>query len=203
MILRLALSFDPSNAGAHAGLIRYFADTGQFTEASAELDRTVRDNPTNNSVLAIAVYQLPYLGRPEEGVAMADLALRLDPRMPPVTLGMLMSSYFFGRRFERVIELSDQIPDETRDFGSRFNRAASYAFLGRTEDAERAKADLTAKSGEQVWEKWSNEGEVFARTNERDLEIEGFRKLGLRICATDEELKKFENPKRLPECVKA
>ncbi len=137
--LRLALSFDPSNAGAHAGLIRYFADTGQFTEASAELDRTVRDNPTNNSVLAIAVYQLPYLGRPEEGVAMADLALRLDPRMPPVTLGMLMSSYFFGRKFERVIELSDQIPDETRDFGSRLNRAASYAFLGalRTQSAPR------------------------------------------------------------------
>ena len=47
-----------------------------------------------------------------------------------------------------------------------------------------------------------NEGDVFARTIERDLEREAFRKLGFRICATEEELKKFDNPKRLPECVK-
>ena len=29
----------------------------------------------------------------------------------------------------------------------------------------------------------------------------GVSQVGLRICATEEELKKFENPKRLPECV--
>ena len=50
---------------------------------------------------------------------------------------------------------------------------------------------------------WFNEGDVYARTNEQDIEREGFRKLGLRICATDEELKKYENPKRLPECVRS
>jgi hypothetical protein len=43
---------------------------------------------------------------------------------------------------------------------------------------------------------------VFARTKEEDVYREAFGKLGLRICATDEELKKFDNPKRLPECVK-
>ena len=41
-----------------------------------------------------------------------------------------------------------------------------------------------------------------ARSTEQDIYREGFRKLGLRICATDEELKKFDAPKRLPECVK-
>ena len=131
---------------------------------------------------------------------MADLTLRLDPQMPPVKLGNLMSAYFFGRKFERVIELSDQIPQEINY--NRFFRAASYAFLGRAEDAERAKADLIAKNGEQVMEIWFNEGDAFARTSEQDIEREGFRKLGLRICATEEELKKFDNPKRLPECVK-
>ena len=133
---------------------------------------------------------------------MADLVLRLDPQMPRARLGTLVSAYFFGRKFERAIEMSDQIPEESRDKFTRFFRAASYAFLGRAEDAERAKADLIAKNGEQVMEIWFNEGEVFARTNEQDLEREGFRKLGLRICATEEELKKFDNPKRLPECVK-
>jgi TolB-like protein len=200
--LRLALALDPPNADAHAGLIRYFADKGQWAETSAEIDRSVRDNPTNNMVLSFAAQQMPYLGRPEEGVAMADLVLRLDPQMPPGRRSTLIPAYLFGRKFERVIELSDQIPEESRDRVTLLLRAASFAFLGRVEDAQRAKADLIAKKGEQVMEIWFNEGEVFARTTEQELEREAFRKLGLRICATEEELKKFDNPKRLPECVK-
>ena len=200
--LSLALALDPSNAGAHAGLIKYIADMGQWAELSAEVDRAVHDNPTNNLVLSNAASQLPYAGRSEDSVGMADLVLRLDPQMPRPRLGFLVTAYFFGREFERAIVLSDQIPEESRGKFTRFFQAASYAFLGRQEDADRAKADLIAKNGEQVLEIWVNTGEVFARTIEHDLEIEGFRKLGLRICATEEELKKFDKPKRLPECVK-
>jgi TolB-like protein/class 3 adenylate cyclase len=200
--LRLALTLDSSNAEAHAGLIRYFADKGQWTELSAEIDRSVHDNPTNNLVLSVAAQQLPALGRPEEGVAMADLVLRLDPQMPPGRRLALLTPYFFGRRFERIIEITEQTPEESRNKFDRLFQAASYAFLGRAEDAKRAKGDLIAKNGEQVMEIWFNQGEVFARTIEQDFEREAFTKLGLRICATEEELKKFDNPKRLPECLK-
>jgi adenylate cyclase len=200
--LREALALDPSNAAAHAGLIKYFADMGRWAELSDEIDRALHDNPTNNLVLSNAAAQLPYAGRSEEGVAMADLVLRLDPQMPRPRLGFLVAPYFFGRKFERVIAVDDQIPEESKNKFNRFFRAASYAFLDRAEDAERAKANLIAKDGEQVMEIWFNTGEVFARRNEQDLEREGFRKLGLRICATEEELKKYDNPKRLPECAK-
>jgi tetratricopeptide (TPR) repeat protein len=200
--MRLALALDPSLYSAHAGLITYFAGMGQWAELAAEIDRAVRDNPTNTLVLMTAATQLPYMGRPEEGVAMADLVLRLDPQMPGSWRRSLAFPYFFARKFERVVELTDQIPEESRDKFNRFLRAASYAFLGRAEDAVRAKADLIAKDGEQVMEMWFNDGEVFARTSEQDIEREAFRKLGFRICATEGELKKFDNPKRLPECVK-
>jgi tetratricopeptide (TPR) repeat protein len=201
--LRQALALDPSYPPAHAALMRYFADKGQWAELSAEIDRTVRDNPTNNVVLTLAAEQLPSLGRPEEAVAMADLVLRLDPQFLPTRRGMLSYVYFMGHKFERSIEEGDQIPEESRNRFVRFYQAASYAFLGRAEDAERAKADLIAKNGEQVLEIWFNEGDSFARTNERDLEREAFRKLGFSVCATEDELKKFDNPKRLPECVKS
>ena len=201
--LRKALALDSSNADAQAGMILFFALEGSFGETSVAIDRALRDNPTNNLVLAVASSQLPYLGRPEEGAAMADLALRLDPQTPVSRRGLLVLPFFFDRKFERVIAVSDQIPADHRDAWSQLFRAASYAFLGRAEDAERNKTDLIAKHGEQVMETWFNEGELFARTIEQDLEREAFRKLGFRICATDEELKKFDNPKRLPECVKA
>ena len=200
--LRIALALDPSYPPAHAALMRYFADKGQWAELTAEIDRTVRDNPTNNVVLTLAAQQMPALGRPEEGVAMADLILRLDPQFLPTRRGMLSYIYFMGRKFERAIEEGDQIPEESRNRFDRFYEAAAYALLGRLEDLERAKADLVAKNGAPVEELWLNEGDVFARTIERDLEREAFRKLGFRICATEEELKKFDNPKRLPECVK-
>jgi tetratricopeptide (TPR) repeat protein len=200
--MRLALALDPSNYSAEAGLIFYFANKGQWAELSAAIDRALRDHPRNTLVLQNVAINLPYAGRPEDGVSTADLVLRLDPQMPRFYLNGLSAVYFFGRKFERGIELSDQIPEEARDKWSLLFRAASYAFLGRAEDAERAKADLIAKKGEQVMEIWFNEGEMFARTSEQDMEREAFRKLGLRICATEEELKKFDNPKRLPECVK-
>ena len=126
--LRLALTLDSSNAEAHAGLIRYFADKGQWTELSAEIDRSVHDNPTNNLVLSVAAQQLPALGRPEEGVAMADLVLRLDPQMPPGRRLALLTPYFFGRRFERIIEITEQTPGESRNKFDRLYQAASYAF---------------------------------------------------------------------------
>jgi hypothetical protein len=175
---------------------------GRWAETSAEIDRALRDNPANTLVLSVSAAQLPYLGQPAESVAMADLVLRLDPQLTPGRRGQLLRSYFFGRKFERVLEVSDQIPVESWDNFHRFAKAASFAFLGRADAAERAKADLIAKDGEQVMEMWFNDGEVFARTDEQDIEREGFRKLGLRICATEEELKKFANPQRLPECIK-
>jgi tetratricopeptide (TPR) repeat protein len=196
------LQLDPSNPDAQIGLAACFGQQGRWAELSAQIDRAVHLNPTNILVLANAANYLAYLGRPEEAVAMADLALRLDPQMPPSRRDLLDGAYFFGRKFERAIEQVEQLPDESREKFDRFFLAASYAFLGRTEDAERAKADLIAKNGAPVLEQFHNEGEVFARTQEMDVYRDGFRRLGFRICATDEELKKYENPKRLPECVK-
>ena len=157
--LRLALALDPSYPPAHAALIRYFGDKGQWAELSAEIDGTLRDNPTNNVVLTLAAQQMPALGRPEEGVAMADLILRLDPQFLPTRRGMLSFIYFMGRKFERSVEEGDQIPELSRNRFDRFYQAASYAFLGRAKEAEHAKADLLAKNGEQVLEIWFNEGE--------------------------------------------
>jgi adenylate cyclase len=200
--MRRAQALDPSDYSAHAGMMMYFGDMGQWTELTAEIDRALEDHPRNTVVLWGAATLLPFLGRPEEGVATADLVFRLDPQMPRGFFENLLWPYFFGRKFERVIEVSDQIPEENRSRDVRFLRAASYAFLGRAEDAERAKADL-AKNDELVMERRWNEDWVTARANEQDLFREAFRKLGLRICATDEELKKYASPKRLPECVKS
>ena len=73
--LRLALALDPSNADAHAGLIRYFGDKGQWAELSAEIDRAVRDNPTNNLVLSSCRRAAPLPGTTGRGRRHGGLGL--------------------------------------------------------------------------------------------------------------------------------
>jgi hypothetical protein len=79
----------------------------------------------------------------------------------------------------------------------------SYAYLDQTKEAEAAKAAYITRYGETSIEQWLNEGVVYLRQQEQDVFVDGYRKLGLPICAPDEYLAKIVNPKRLPECVKA
>ena len=51
--------------------------------------------PGQYVVLSVSAGQLPYLGRPEEGVAMADLVLRLDPQLTPGRRGQLLYCLLF------------------------------------------------------------------------------------------------------------
>jgi hypothetical protein len=146
---------------------------------------------------------LPYLGNPEKGAMLADRALRLDPHMPWATSGALKEPYFFTRRFERVIEIIDAVPEPSRGRFARLLLAASYAMLGRAEEAAAAKATFIAKHGAPSAELWLNQGFVFARAAEQDLFVEAFRKLDLPVCATNEQLAKSANPRRLPECVRS
>jgi hypothetical protein len=59
---------------------------------------------------------------------------------------------------------------------------------------------MVAKYGNASAELWLNQGWAFSRQEERDLFIESFRKLGLSVCATEAQLAKIPNAKRLPQC---
>ena len=135
--LRLALALDPSNADAHAGLIWYFANKGQWAESSAEIDGAVRDNPTNTLVLANTAIGARLFGATGRGRRHSGLGLA--PRSTNAAgeaCMLLASAYFYGRKFDRVVELIDQVPEESRNKFDRFYRAASYAYLGRAEEAK-------------------------------------------------------------------
>ena len=79
-------------------------------------------------------------------------------------------------------------------------RAASYAALGRTEEARAAVADALARLPDlSVQGFLSRPG--FSDAERRRLE-ELMRRAGFPSCARPEELAKFEKPFRLPECAR-
>ena len=188
---------------ARAALGYYLATNGLLSEAAVEFRQAIELAPTHAQVLRVVSMNLPYLGEVEEAMTLADRALRLDPYLPPGNKNGLLDSYFHGRRFDRVIEIATSMPEKSRGKWAWILLAMSYAYLDQTNEAEAAKATYIAKFGNASAEQWLNEGQNYLRQQEQDVFVNGFRKLGLPICATEEYLAKITKPKRLPECVKA
>jgi TolB-like protein/class 3 adenylate cyclase len=199
---RKAVELDPVDAEAIAELAFWYSEKGRMAEAIAHIHRALELSPANIYVLIEATSTLPYAGRVEEALAAADKAIRLDPRMTDYSRTSIKDAYFFARQFERTIEVVEGIPEESRSRFSRLALAASYAFLGRAEEADAAKALFVARHGTPSAELWLNQGFSFARQRERDLFVDGFRKLRLPICATPQDLAGISMPKRLPDCSK-
>src|SRR5262249_32618195 len=152
-------------------------------------------------VLNMAASIFAFNGHPEEAAKAADKSLRIDPRAKPLSLNGLKDAYFYSRRFKDLIAVVSRIPEDARSRGSRLYLAFSYALLGQTNDADRARADLLAHYPEISAELMVNENFIFARPQEQKLFLDGFRAANVPLCAADADLAKFAKPVRLPECM--
>lgn len=77
---------------------------------------------------------------------------------------------------------------------------ASYARLGRTDETNLARAKLLKAFPNVSAERMLNEDYAFARKEDEDLFVDGFRVAGLPVCMTAEEIAKFPTLKPRPEC---
>jgi TolB-like protein/class 3 adenylate cyclase len=196
---RDAVELDPLDAEARVALAYWLGESGDFVQAVAEARKALAMSPSQVHVLVAAASLLASAGEVQEALAAADRAVRLDPHMPPGLLRGVKDAFFFARDFERTIDVVRRMPEDSRSQGSVFELAASYAFLGRAEVKE-ARAVMVAKYGDASAELWLNQGWAFSRQQEQDLFIESFRKLGLPVCATEAQLAKIPDTKRLEQC---
>ena len=89
-------------------------------------------------------------------------------------------------------------PVDSRTMGGWMQRAASYAALGRLDEARAAVTDALARHPTLTIQG------LLSRPNfgdaERKQTEELMRKAGFPVCATPEELAKYAKPLRFPEC---
>jgi hypothetical protein len=140
------------------------------------------------------------IGKAEEGAGFADRALRLDPRMTPANLSGAKDAYYMARRYEDTIDAVMRMPEEHRGRDSWVMLVGSYARSGRTTDAAGAKAKLLQAFPNVSAERVVNEDYVYARQEDEDFFVEGFRIAGLPVCMTVEEIAKYPATKPRPEC---
>jgi hypothetical protein len=134
---------------------------------------------------------------------MCDRAFRLNPTPPAWYYYFCVTSAYFTQRYQEAIDYMNRgaaggtPPNEYM----LALKAASQAELGQPEAAAETVAELKQRYPEVSVERFLNIGWTFARQQEEHQILASVRKAGIRICATEEELKGIAKPRRLPECV--
>jgi tetratricopeptide (TPR) repeat protein len=198
---RKAVSLAPDDAEARGALAWYLLNRGRNLEAETEIRAALATNPNNVNIMHMGSAILASNGHGSEGSALADRVLRIDPLANAGTLNTIKDAYFFSRRFDDLIKVITRIPENARSRGSRLFLAMAYAFLGRGADMEAARTAFGEKYPTASAELMLNQDWSFPRSEEESLFVDGFRKAGLPLCATVEQLAKFPKPKRIPDCV--
>jgi TolB-like protein/DNA-binding winged helix-turn-helix (wHTH) protein len=198
--MKKAFDLDPHNAVILASYAGYLQYVDRLKDAAAMVREAVAINPNDSFVLCAAAFVLPYAGYPEEALVHANRQRAIDPHAQPVLVTCPVDAYFFGRKFETVAEIATKVLPESRAPYLRFEYAASLAFLGRSAEAETAKAAFLETRPSSTAQTYYTEGWYFARDEERKLFFDGFRALNLPMCATPEQLKLIAKPEPLPEC---
>jgi adenylate cyclase len=178
-LARKALQLDSSNAQAHAVLADIYLNRSQYDLARAEDDQAIALNPNDARSHAARGGVLVYAGEPEEAIKSFEIARRLNPTMDiALQYYSIGWAYYLVRRYDDAARLSESgVRQDPSDYFTHACLAASYAQLGRMEDAARAVSGTL-----HAWPFFRVEVFVsqFKREADRALIAEGLRKAGLK-----------------------
>jgi TolB-like protein/class 3 adenylate cyclase/tetratricopeptide (TPR) repeat protein len=195
-----AVALDPQDCESLATLAYARIYQSRWAEAEQQFRSSVEMCPANSHVLILAASGFASIGKAAEGAALADRALRLDPRMTPANLSGVHDAYYMAQRYGDTIDVVMRMPEEQRARSSWVFLTASYARLGRMEEAAEAKAKLIKAFPNVSAERVINEDYVYARKEDEDFFVDGFRVAGLPVCMTADEIAQFPAPRPRPEC---
>lgn len=150
----LAGAMKPPTPLAHqvASTLHYFA--GEYDRSIEEADRAIALAPDDAGGYFAMAKALIYAGRPQEGIENLYTAMELNPEYPPEYLRWLGMGRFFSENLEQAAlslkRASKLLPE---DINTHLLLVATYGYLGRLDDAERALAklnELQVKSGSRA-----------------------------------------------------
>lgn len=198
---RTAIRLDPYDANAHIMLAWTLGTLGKNDEALSETERALELNPSSADILNIAADTMSFLGKPQEGADMCDRSFRLNPAAPDWYYADCVTNLYFTGRYQEAIRAADRGSVATEPTPSLLVwKAASQAELGQDAAARKTIDQLKDLYWEVSFEWLLNTGWNFERVEEQDMILGSARKVGLRICASADEIAQFDSPRRLPEC---
>jgi len=135
---RKAVALDRSDSFAHSVLGMAYIWTGQTDEARLSFQRSVELNPSHGYARASLGNLLDLMGRPEEGIAMMEDGIRLNPDAPNMRhiFTFLARALICARRHEEAVEWARKgISADSGNPNAQYLLAASLAHLDRIKEA--------------------------------------------------------------------
>jgi TolB-like protein/tetratricopeptide (TPR) repeat protein len=195
-----AVALDPQDCESLASLAFVRVLQARWAEAESQYRSSVEMCPANSHALIVAAGGFAAIGKAAEGAGLADRALRLDPRMTPANLIGVKDAFYMARRYQDTIDAVARMPEEQRTRDAWVFLTASYARLGRAEETTVARAKLLKAFPNVSAERMLNEDYPFARKEDEEFFVDGFRVTGLPVCMTADEIAQFPDAKPRPEC---
>ncbi len=145
-----AIRLDSTSQVGHGVRAGIAVLAGDIERAKVDGARAIQINPNNALWLGFVGTWLSGAGEFEQGLPLVRRAIELNPNPPPfIRMATFLDHYHAGRYDEA---LPDALSVDTADFRTALFRAATYARLGRMQEAARAaeefRGDWTRPLGE-------------------------------------------------------
>jgi len=175
-----ALALDPTTTRAYRVLAQVQLYRKRFDLALAQVDRALEINPSDADNFSYRGSILVWAGRAAESLPWLEGARRLD-QANGFAAARLCMAYYLLRRYTEGVDICDRAlssgPGRSNQLITHPMLAATYAELGRQEDADRERA-ITAR----MWpllDARTFAGQ-FGTEEARDHVLEGLKKAGFR-----------------------
>ncbi len=139
--VRKAIELDESNSTAHSLLSSIYTFQNGYELAINEAERAIELNPNDSGSYNELGWALLRFGRLDEAIAALDMSLRLDSSSPRNIWFHLGIAYYLKEDFGKAsVILAQGLTKRPGFSGYHIALAATYARLGRNEDAAREAA---------------------------------------------------------------
>jgi adenylate cyclase len=175
-----ALSLDGANAYAHRLLGSAYLSRGQHDLAITELQRAIELNPNDARSYGTLGRIMLLAGRKNDAIELLETTLRFDPNSleQPNNFTHLGLAYYLTGQHNEAIQILEKGLAFAPDFvGLYIALAATYAQVGRPEDARRA-ADTVLRL--HPFFEVDAYGSAFRNPNDRTRIVDGLRQAGLK-----------------------
>ena len=192
-----AVQLDPDDGSTHYALGLAYTYHEKWGQALAEFDRAEALAPSDADLLLSIAWPISYFVEPERAVSLAERSLALNPHYPDWYNQGLTTVYFFAEQYERSIKYGLLVKEPLAlDYAFL---AIAYAYLGRTDDAEAAAANVKRLDPTWIAERHLNTSGGGAE-KQAELFVNGARKAGLPACVPADKLKDMPNLIRVKSC---
>jgi tetratricopeptide (TPR) repeat protein len=191
-----AVQLDPDDGATHFAIGVAYNFHGKLEQALAEFDRAEALSPSDADLLLNVAWSIAYFSDTARAVSLAERSLALNPHYPDWYNYGLSVVYFFAEKYDKSIKYRLLVKEPVAlDYAFL---AMAYAYLGQTEDAEAAAANV--KKLDPTWIAERHLIGTGSAEKQAEQFVNGARKAGLPACVPADKLQDMDASSRVKSC---